>query len=432
MKRLALAIALSATAAAAGAQAMFRGDAAHTGVAAGAAPREFHRVKWHFPTGGRIVSSAVWHDGAVLFGSDDGNVYSVDAASGRQRWMMRTGGPVASTPAVAGGKVFVVSDDGRLYALDAASGELLWKFATEGERLFEARGLHGFQPRTQTFADMFDVYRSSPVVAGGTVFFGSGDGHVYAVDAASGALRWKFRTGDVVHASPAVANGLVYVGSWDGRFYALDERTGEQRWMYQAGVDPFIHNQQGFQSSPAVAGGLVYTGCRDGHLYALDALTGAEKWKVDTAGSWVNASPAVAGGKVWFATSDSALLLAADAATGQEAVKQDAKAYVFASPVLAGDVLLLPVLNGSLQARDAASGALLWQFQTDAARANRGWVLTREQRFNSPWLFASNWHLGAAQSFQRQEGVGSFYATPLVMDKVIYVGSADGTLYAIE
>ena len=43
--------------------AMFRGDAAHRGVAAGAAPRQFHRVKWVFPTGARVVSSPVWHAG---------------------------------------------------------------------------------------------------------------------------------------------------------------------------------------------------------------------------------------------------------------------------------------------------------------------------------------------------------------------------------
>src|SRR6185312_4716982 len=120
-------IALSALLALAGvatpAQEMFRGDAAHHGVAAAAAPRAFHRVKWIFPTGARVVSSAVWRDGMVLFGSDDGNVYAVDAATGRQRWMTHTGGPVASTPAVSGGRVFAVSGDGRLYALDARSGE---------------------------------------------------------------------------------------------------------------------------------------------------------------------------------------------------------------------------------------------------------------------------------------------------------------------
>jgi len=415
------------------AQAMYRGDAAHRGVSADAAPREFHRVRWTFPTGGRVVSSPVWSGGLVLFGSDDGHVYAVDAATGQQRWMARTGGPVPSTPAVADGRVFAVSYDGRLWALDARTGEVLWKFATEGERRFEARGLHGMQPRTQTFADMYDVYLSSPLVVGGKVFFGSGDGHVYAVDAATGRLAWKFATGDVVHASPAFAEGLVVVGSWDGRLYALDAATGAQRWAFQAGVDPLIHNQQGFQSSPAIAGDTVYVGCRDGHLYAIGLHDGAQKWAIDTEGSWVNSSPAVAQGRVYFATADTARYHVVDAATGQPAqAPGSTQAYVFGSPTVAGDTVLVPVLNGSLQARDRDDGRLLWTFRTEAARANRDWVLAPDGRFNAGWLFTSSWGDATADGARRQQSVGSFFGTPLVVAGTVYIGSADSNVYALE
>ena len=71
---------------AAEAQSMFRGDAAHTGIYPGTAPREFHRVKWKFPTGARVVGSPVIEGKVIYFGSDDGNVYAVDAESGQQIW----------------------------------------------------------------------------------------------------------------------------------------------------------------------------------------------------------------------------------------------------------------------------------------------------------------------------------------------------------
>ena len=186
---------------------MFRGDAAHTGVLAGPAPRQFHRVKWRFATGDRIVSSPVWHEKTIFFGGDDGNIYAVDAESGRQIWKRTTGGPVPATPAVADGTVYVGSYDGKFYALNEKTGAVKWKFATDGERRFEAKGLHGMLPKDQTIADAFDVFLSSPVVAQGAVYFGSGDGHLYALDAASGELRWKFKTGDVVHSSPALVEG---------------------------------------------------------------------------------------------------------------------------------------------------------------------------------------------------------------------------------
>jgi eukaryotic-like serine/threonine-protein kinase len=419
-------------AAPAGAQSMFRGDATHAGVAASAAPRQAPKLKWRFPTGDRIVSSPVWHAGTIYVGSDDGQLYAIDAASGRQRWQLATGGPVASTPAVADGRVYVVSYSGGLHAADAATGALLWKFAGEGERRFEAKGLHGQQPRAQTFPDPFDVYLSSPVVANGLVYFGSGDGHVYALDVKAGTLRWKFRTGDVVHASPALADGRLFVGSWDGRFYALDAASGRELWRFQGGVDALMANQQGFQSSPAVVGGIVYTGSRDANVYALDAATGRERWRFSTGASWVNASPAVADGRVHVATSDSSLYHVIDAATGKAVHQQSTQAYVFSSPVLAGDVVLLGVLNGTLQARDRASGALLWEWRTEAARANRGWVLSADGRFNTPMIYHSQWREGMAAGTERQWSVGSFFSTPLVVDGVVYIGSADGTLYALQ
>lgn len=414
------------------AQSMFRGDPAHSGVYAGQGPRQFHRVKWKFPTGNRIVSSPVMDDKKIYFGSDDGNVYAIDAGSGREIWRRTTRGPVPSTPAVADGAVYFTSYDGNFYALNAQTGALKWKFATGGERRFEAKGLHGMQPKNQTIADPFDIYLSSPVVADGVVYFGSGDGYLYALNAATGDLHWKFKTGDVVHASPAYVSGVVFVGSWDSYFYAVDAKTGKEKWRFHGGEDPLIHNQVGFQSSPAVIDGTVYTGCRDAQVYALDAATGKEKWRFDNALSWVITSPAVARGKVFFATSDSSLYHMADAASGKSLVRQQGNAYMFSSPAIAGDVAFIGVLNGTLEARDANTGELLWDYQTDASKQNRGWVLTADRKFNQPLLFFDNWFEAPLLAQDRQISVGSIFSSPLVANGVIYFGSTDGFLYALE
>jgi outer membrane protein assembly factor BamB len=360
------------------AQSMFRGDAVHSGTYAGPAPRQFHRVKWKFPTGDRVISSPVFKDNVIYFGGDDGNVYAVDAANGRQIWTRATNGPVPATPAIADGTLYIGSYDGKFYAINAQSGALKWKFNTDGERRFEAKGLHGLQPKNQTIADPFDIFLSSPVVVSGAVYFGSGDGNVYALDSATGDLRWKFKTGDVVHASPAFADGVLFFGSWDSYFYAVDAATGKQKWRFHGGEDPQIHNQVGFQSSPSVANGIVYTGCRDSHLYALDAATGKEKWRFFNDLSWVNSAPAVVDGKVFFATSDSSLYRVVDAISGKSVVRQQGKAWMFSSPAVVGDVVFIGVLNGTLEARDAKTGDLLWDFQVNKSRQNNGWVLTSE------------------------------------------------------
>jgi outer membrane protein assembly factor BamB len=413
------------------AQSTFRGDAAHAGAYHDEGPRQFHRVKWKFPTGDRIVSSPVFANGAIYFGGDDGNVYAVDAADGHQLWKRRTGGPVAATPAIAGGVLYVGSYDGKFYALDARTGAPRWKFGTGGERRFEAKGLHGMQPRTQTIADPFDVYLSSPVLGAGAVYFGSGDGSVYALDAVSGELKWKFTTGDVVHASPAYADGVVFFGSWDSYFYAVDAVTGKEKWRTHGGEDPLTHNQVGFQSSPAVVNGVVYTGCRDSNLYAIDAATGKEKWHFNNGGSWVISSPAVTQGKVIFGTSDTSLYLVLDAETGKPIVRQQGKAYVFSSPSVAGKSVFVGVLNGTLEARDLDSGDLLWEFRTEASKRNDGWILTADRQLNAPLVFWSSWREVPIVAAIQQFGIGSIFSSPLVVGGWS-LPSTDGNLYALE
>jgi outer membrane protein assembly factor BamB len=281
-------------------------------------------------------------------------------------------------------------------------------------------------------ADVFDVFLSSPVVARGTVYFGSGDRNVYALDADSGALKWKFQTGDVVHASPAYADGILYFGSWDSYFYAVDADSGKEKWRFHGGEDPLIHNQVGFQSSPAIVGGVVYTGCRDSNLYAIDAATGKEKWRFNNAGSWVIASPAVVQGKVIFATSDSSLYHVLDAENGKPLARQQGKAFVFSSPSVAGKVVYVGVLNGTLEARDLDTGDLLWAFETEASKRNLGWPLTADRRFNVPMLFRSGWREATVIGTELQFSVGSVFSSPLIAEGVVYFGSTDGTLYALE
>jgi outer membrane protein assembly factor BamB len=193
-----------------------------------------------------------------------------------------------------------------------------------------------------------------------------------------------------------------------------------------------VHNQVGFQSSPAVVDGVVYTGCRDANLYALDAKTGAEKWKVYHDGSWVISSPAVADGKIYYGTSDSALYNVVDAATGKSQVKEQGNSFMFSSPAVAGDVVVIGVSNGSLEARDRASGKLLWEFQTEAAKQNLGWVLTAQHKSNNSLLFRVLWQDPITVAVERLFAVGAIFSSPLVANGAVYFGSTDGNLYAIE
>src|SRR5215469_5617065 len=94
-----------------------------------------------------------------------------------------------SSPAVVNGVAYFGSDDHNVYALNASTGAKLWSYTTG------------------------DIVQSSPAVVNGVLYFGSYDNSVYALNASTGAKLWSFQTGGDIFSSPAVADGVVYVGS---------------------------------------------------------------------------------------------------------------------------------------------------------------------------------------------------------------------------
>lgn len=415
------------------AQSTFHGDVARTGVFPATGPVPTGEVKWTFAAAGAIVGSPAVVDGVVYFGALDGHLHAVIAATGAEVWKFKSRMPIACTPAVTGGTVYFTSSAGSLAALDAATGAPKWVCAIEAERRFEARGLHGYPPATQTMPDAWDVFTSSPAVSDGLVFFGAGDCGIYAVDAATGVLQWSFRTGNVVHASPAVAGGTVFVGSWDSRIYALDARSGAVKWTFQAGVDAATHNQEGFQSSCAVAGGVVYVGCRDAHVYALDAATGRRLWDYSTGKSWVIGTPSVRDGIVYAGTSDSSRFFALDAKTGRLLFNADTKAYVFSSAALCGPRAYVGCHNGTLYAFDARTGAVAWTFRTEGSRRDPLKLLDPELHLDQAAFHPVTGDFGDMYiDFYRFTTVGGIMASPAVVDGVVYFGSLDGNLYALR
>ena len=364
---------------------MFRGDAAHSGVYSSAPLRRFGGLQWRVQTGGMVQSSAALHDGTLYIGSGDGLLYALDARTGAHRWQFRTGRAISSTPAVADGLVFVGSRDNTFWAVDARTGKERWRLETGRDIPFP----WGFESG--------DLYTSSPTWAGGTLYFGSGDGHVYAVDPRSGRTRWRFATGGRVRASPAVADGRVYTGSADGTLYALDAKSGRELWRFDTEGHTLESGKFGFdrrtiQASPAVADGRVFIGSRDGFLYAVDAATGKQAWRVDHQMSWVNTSPAFADGVVYAGSSDERFLQAVDARTGRELWRLATQRPVWSSPAVAGDMVYVGDGSGTVYAVDRASGRERWRHQ--AGRR--------------------------------------IFSSPVIADGVLYVGNDDGGVYAIR
>jgi len=412
---------------------VFRSDPQHLGVYDSPGVPKLSGIKWRFHAAGRVISSPAVVDGTAYVGSTDTNLYAIDTTTGAQKWKFATGSWVTSSPAVSGGIVYFLSYDSFFYAVAASSGQLKWKFQTGGEKRYAGKHLHHLEPAAETMPDPWDFYLSSAVVADGLVFFGSSDGFVYALDSASGALKWKFPTGDIVHSSPAMAGGTLFVGSWDSYLYALDPANGKEKWRFKTGEDPDVHNHVGIQSSPLVLDSTVYFGCRDAHLYALDAASGKQKWSFSADGSWINNSPVVHDGRIYFGTSIPGILHVLDSKTGAPLFQLPTGTPIFASMSVAGNTLYIGNFGGTLTAVNLSSQKPAWTFQTDGAKENASALTKPDGSFKFEAIFPANpFYDDMVVAVSKILTMGSILSSPVIVGDTVYFGSTDGNLYALH
>jgi outer membrane protein assembly factor BamB len=323
-------------------------------------------------------------------------------------------GEVFSSPTVVNGTVYVGSWDSNLYAVDAATGSQEWAF-------------------TQSSSGV----SSSPTVVEGTVYVGSYDSTLYAVDAATGSQEWAFtQPSNAVDSSPTVADGTLYVGSRDSTLYAVDAATGSQEWA-------FTQPSNDVDSSPTVVDGTVYVGSYDSTLYAVDANSGEQEWAFTQPSNDVDSSPTVVDGTVYVGSWDSNLY-AVDAATGsQEWAFTQPSGGVDSSPTVADGTLYV---GSSEYDGEQFSGAL---YAVDAATGTQEWAFTQPSNYveSSPTVADGTVYVGAAYPDDTLYAVDAAMGTqewaftqpddvvtssPTVVDGTVYVGSWDSTLYAVD
>ncbi|MEO8973211.1 MAG: PQQ-binding-like beta-propeller repeat protein [Ktedonobacteraceae bacterium] len=217
---------------------------------------------WPFLTGGPVTSSPRFStNGQMIYiGSKDHNVYALNAFTGALMpgWPFTTANAVDhSSAAVFNGVIYIGSTDTNLYALNATTGAIICNFTASGPvessptvatvngipTVFVGSDGTGSPPSNNgsfyslttacvqnwSYVPPPGITRNwvidTPAVATinnvDTVYFGSLDHSVFALNAGTGGLIWSYLTGNYVDSSPTVVNGLLYIGSNDGYLYEL-------------------------------------------------------------------------------------------------------------------------------------------------------------------------------------------------------------------
>jgi outer membrane protein assembly factor BamB len=248
-----------------GAWPMFRHDAQRSSI--GQVGPSNLSLLWKFPTNGAVTSSPSVVDNIVYFGSQDKNIYAVNAWSGTLVWNFTTLIGIQSSPAIADGKVCTGGEDGYVYCLDAYKGKLLWKTFVNGN-----------QPITSGAAVML---RSSPAIVSGKVYIGSLDGNLYVLNFDDGSIYWKFKTSGLLTSSPTVDDGAVYIVAEEpvsGGLYKLNAETGALMWKKNIPYETQFTGGTDMQSSPTVANGMVFASANLRTYYGINATTGDTIW----------------------------------------------------------------------------------------------------------------------------------------------------------
>ena len=269
-----------------------------------------------------------------------------------------------------------------------------------------------------------DAIEGSPAIVRGSVYVGSDDENLYALDLATGKEKWHLKTGPI-KVTPSVYQNAVYVGDGDGWFRCVDAATGKERWKFEAGAE--------ITSAANFSGNNVLFGCGDENLYCVSSA-GKLVWQFKVAGGPVLGSPAIAGGRTFVSGCDSTLhVLDATKGTQLGAVALDGQTG--STTAVVGDQLYVGTMSNQVIAVDWKKAEIVWRFEaakrqkpffasaavTDAlvvagSRDKHVYGLDRKTG-KEVWSFATR---------------GNVDSSPVIVGQRVFVGSLDGNLYALD
>jgi outer membrane protein assembly factor BamB len=304
----------------------------------------FRRVWWFGARSLLEFPPAIGY-GRLYFTNNHGETFAIGAHNGGRAWRRFSGRCAASGPALSGRLVFQVFLNkrpcnstksgltGQVVAYYNGSGKVRW-------------------------ARTIGPSETSPLTVGGRLYVGDWNGNIFALNANTGHVDWRFHAGGKIKGGLAYAAGRLYAGAYDHHVYCLRSRDGKLLW--RASAQARLGSAATFYSTPAVAYGRVYIGGTDGKVYSYGATTGKLRWSHDT-GGYVYASPAIWRQRV-FAGSYSGKFFAFDAATGDVRWQFDAHGQISGSATVLAGIVYFATLNKRTYALNALTGKQVWTF----------------------------------------------------------------------
>ena len=335
-----------------------------------------------------------------------------------------------STPPVASSTtIFTLDASQQVVATDLATGRTLWREKLKGLSKRDKSALGG-----------------GLAVDGDTLIVASGFGYVTALDASTGAEKWKNPMNAPMTGAPTIKDGRIFVESNNNEIFALSMDNGEVEWSDQAISEtarvlgsPSPAAVEDFVIAPYSSGEVIAYLASNGRRLWTDAISQAGRFTPISEINDIGSRPILAGGLV-FASSQSGITIAIDGRSGQRVwSKQIGSAQ---APAVTGEQMFVVGTDGQLACLNSTSGEVYWivqlqQFEKEKKKKKRisysGPIVASDRVL----LVSSTGQL-LAFSPQTGEQVGSVklgdrvYLEPIAAQDKIIVLTDDAKLIAIN
>ena len=313
-------------------------------------------------------------------------------------WIFETEDGIESTAAIAAGTVYGGSLDGYLYAINLENGGLKWRYQASGE------------------------IKSSPTVFGNVVYFGDGMGVFHAVDAETGESRWTFETEAEIISSANVAQDRLLFGSYDQFLYCLSAEGGSLVWKFE--TEGYVHG------TPAIVNdAVVISGC-DGYLRLINIADGVEQQKIGL-GDYVAASPAILNNRAYAGTFGNQVLCTG--LEGSEILWQyehpERHFPFYASAAVTANIVVIGGRDKMVHALEPQTGKLLWTYPAKSRVDSSPVIVDERVFFGTVGGELAALDLNSGEKIWEFVTGASIIASPSVAAGKLVIGADDGRIY---
>nr|WP_233075673.1 outer membrane protein assembly factor BamB [Paraglaciecola chathamensis] len=341
-------------------------------------------------------------------------------------------------PAVGYDMVFAANRQGKVAAFNKETGKEIW------HKDYAVYNNEGF---TSSITNLWSSGASAKIAGGlavayETLFFGTENGDVTALDVHTGEEKWTVTIKGEVLAAPAIDEGVVVINTGSGTMFGLDAESGEEIWSYESDVPPL--SLRGI-AAPVAANGGAIVGTASGKLAVNILGTGQTAWEQPIGSATgateldrivdIDSKPLIAGGVIYVISFDGSLA-SVELRSGRTIWKREYKSYRRLTQ--AGNSLFVVDSDSNVYALDARNGIEKW---SQSALKKR--LLTAAEPIGEYLVAGDKW--GFLHFFDQAEGkivarvdVGgddedeSIYSAPVVDGNILYTQTRDGKLVAIQ